>query len=76
MAASSWFGFHDYCMNDGILEELHSFYIFLQYKRVFLKIQPTFSIQFLQDGSKLFKIFSKSKNPTPENTKNYDGFPS
>lgn len=61
MAASSWFGFHDYCMNDGILEELHSFYIFLQYKRVCLKIQPTLSIQFLQDGSK----FSLSLNTQP-----------
>jgi len=59
-------------MNDGILEELHSFYIFLQYKRVFLKIQPTLSIQFLQDGS---KISLSLKTQPPKKPKKY-GFPS
>lgn len=58
-------------------EWLHSrraslFLHFLQYKRVFLKIQPTLSIQFLQDGSK----FSLSlKTQPPKNSKKIWWFP-
>lgn len=68
MAASSWFGFHDYCMNDGILEELHSFYIFLQYRLQTClskdSANPQHSI-----SARWLKIFSKSKDPTPEKAK-------